>query len=70
MRDRFDIATTDFVVALKFLPETRPWAASLGQHDAHLLDGAGFVEDNDTFVSAGTEAAGRLTNEWFAHIWS
>mgnify|MGYP003472937848 CR=1 FL=1 len=29
LQDRFDITTPDFVTALKLLPTSRPWAASL-----------------------------------------
>jgi hypothetical protein len=58
LQDRFDITTTDFVVALKVLPASRPWAASLTDDEARLLDDADFVEDRDAFVAAGTEIAG------------
>lgn len=58
LQDRFGITTTDFVVALKFLPASRPWAASLTEDDARLLDDADFVEDRSAFVAAGTEIAG------------
>jgi hypothetical protein len=56
--DRFDITPTEFVAALKFLPASRPWAASLTQDEARLLDEANFTEDRDAFVSAGAEIAG------------
>ena len=58
LQDRFDITTTDFVVALKFLPASRPWAASLTEDEARLLDDTGFAEDRDAFVATGTEIAG------------
>ena len=58
LQDRFDITTTDFVAALKFLPASRPWAASLTEDEARLLDDADFAEDRDAFVAAGTEIAG------------
>ncbi len=58
LQDRFDITTTEFVVALKSLPASRPWAASLTEDEARLLDDADFVEDRDAFVTAGTEIAG------------
>jgi len=58
LQDRFEITTTDFVAALKFLPASRPWAASLTEDEARLLDDADFAEDRDAFVAAGTEIAG------------
>lgn len=58
LQDRFDITTPDFVTALKLLPTSRPWAASLTEDEARLLDDADFAEDRDAFVAAGTEIAG------------
>jgi hypothetical protein len=58
LQDRFDITTSEFVAALKFLPASRPWAASLTEDEARLLDDADFAEDRDAFVAAGTELAG------------
>src|SRR4051812_40445944 len=58
LQDRFDITTTEFVAALRVLPASRPWAASLTEAEAHLLDDADFAEDRDAFVVAGTELAG------------
>jgi hypothetical protein len=58
LQERFDVSTTEFVAALKLLPESRPWAASLTDDQARLLDDAGFPEDRDAFVSASTEVAG------------
>ena len=43
---------------MKFLPASRPWAASLTEDEARLLDDADFVEDRGAFVAAGTEIAG------------
>ena len=57
LQERFEISTTQFVDALKFLPITRPWAASLAEDAARLLDEAGLVENPDAFVAAGTEVA-------------
>jgi hypothetical protein len=59
LHDRFDITTAEFVAALKFLPASRPWAASLTEDEARLLDGADFAEDRDAFVAAGAEIAGQ-----------
>jgi hypothetical protein len=60
LQERFEISTTQFVDALKFLPITRPWAASLAEDAARLLDEAGLVENPDAFVAAGTEVAGEV----------
>lgn len=62
LRDRFEITTTDFVAALRFLPASRPWAASLTEDEARLLDDADFVEDRDAFVAAGAEIAGHTAH--------
>jgi hypothetical protein len=56
--DRFGITTTDFVDALKSLPTARPWACSLTEEDARLLDDAGLVEDLGGLVAVSTESAG------------
>jgi hypothetical protein len=58
LQDRFDITTSEFVAALKFLPASRPWAASLTEDEARLLDDADFAEDREAFLAAGTELAG------------
>lgn len=60
--DRFEITATDFVAALKFLPASRPWAASLTRDEARLLDDAQFTEDRDAFVAAATEIAGHTAH--------
>ncbi|MDA2893341.1 hypothetical protein PDG61_20675 [Mycolicibacterium sp. BiH015] len=62
LHDRFDISTTDFVAALKFLPASRPWAASLTEEEASLLDAADFPEDGDVFVATGIEITGRAAH--------
>jgi hypothetical protein len=62
LQDHFGITTDDFVVALKFLPASRPSAASLTEDEARLLDDADFVEDRDAFVAAGIEIAGHLAH--------
>jgi hypothetical protein len=60
LHEHFDIGTSDFVTALKTLPVVRPWAASLTEDEVRLLDDAGFTEDRDAFLAAGTEIAGHL----------
>jgi hypothetical protein len=59
LQDRFGITTSEFVAALKYLPASRPWAASLTEDEARLLDDADIAEDRDAFVAASTEIAGR-----------
>jgi hypothetical protein len=60
LRDRFDISTSDFVAALKVLPALRPWAASLTDEEARLLDDTDFTENRDALLAAGTEIAGHV----------
>lgn len=62
LHDHFDISTSDFVAALKALPALRPWAASLTEDEARLLDDAGFDEDREAFLAAGTEIAGHVAH--------
>lgn len=38
LKDRFDITSADFVAALKSLPALRPWATTLSEDEARLLD--------------------------------
>jgi hypothetical protein len=58
LQDRFAITTTQFAAALRSLPSSRPWAASLTEDEARLLDDADIREDRDALVAAGTEIAG------------
>jgi hypothetical protein len=58
LQDRFAITTTQFVDALRFLPSSRPWAATLTEDEARLLDDADFTENRDALVATGTEIAG------------
>jgi hypothetical protein len=62
LRDRFEISPDDFVAALKYLPASRPWAASLSEAEARLLDDADFPEDRDAFIAASTEIAGHTAH--------
>ncbi|CAN3132245.1 hypothetical protein ACNUDN_30415 [Mycobacterium sp. smrl_JER01] len=62
LHDRFDIGTADFVAALKALPALRPWAASLTEEEARLLDDAGFAEDREALLAAGAEIAGHVAH--------
>src|SRR5258706_6396976 len=60
LRDRFDITPDDFVAALKTLPAVRPWATTLSETEARLLDDVDFREDPGAYLAAGTEIAGRV----------
>lgn len=60
LKDRFDITSADFVAALKTLPALRPWASSLSEDEARLLDDVGFSEDPAAYLAAATEVAGRV----------
>ncbi|OLT97310.1 helix-turn-helix domain-containing protein [Mycobacterium syngnathidarum] len=62
LQERFDITTPQFVAALKSFPTLRPWAAALSEDEARLLDEAGFAEDQDALIAAGTEIAGRTAH--------
>lgn len=58
LHDRFDITATEFAAALRSLPLTRPWAATLPAEQARLLDAAEFNEDREAFAVTTIEAAG------------
>lgn len=62
LHDRFEITTTEFVAVLKTLPALRPWAASLTEDEARLLDDANFTEDRSAYLAAGTEIAGHAAH--------
>lgn len=62
LHDRFGITTTEFLAALKGLPALRPWAASLTENEARLLDDVNFPEDRDAYLAAGTEIAGHVAH--------
>jgi len=58
LRKRFDISPEDFVAILRTLPAVHPWAATLTEDEARLLDGADFREDPDAYIAAATVTAG------------
>lgn len=60
LKDRFDITSADFVAALKTLPALRPWATTLSEGEARLLDDAEFREDPEAYLAAVAEIAGRV----------
>jgi hypothetical protein len=55
LQDRFAITTTQFVAALRLLPASRPWSASLTEHHARLLDDADSGENRDALVATAIE---------------
>jgi hypothetical protein len=62
LKDRFDITSADFVAALKTLPTLRPWATTLSEDEARLLDDAEFREDPDAYLAAAAEITGRTAH--------
>ncbi|MBD0323560.1 MAG: hypothetical protein ICV72_09270 [Aldersonia sp.] len=60
LEDRFHISTADFVAVLKRLPAVPPWAATLSEDEARLLDDAEFREEPDANLPAAAELAGRV----------
>ncbi len=52
---RFDITSAIFFAALKTLPALRPWAATLSEDEARLLDDAEFCEDPDAYLATAAE---------------
>ena len=53
LRERFDLSRDDLLAALKALPAPRPWATTLPDEQARLLDEVGFTEDTDASRSTG-----------------
>jgi len=65
LHDRFDISREDFVAALKALPSVHPWATTLSEDEARLLDDNDFREDPQAYIAAGvqiTAHVGRLAS--------
>jgi hypothetical protein len=65
LRDRFDLGRADLIAALKTLPAHRPWAATLTDSEARLLDAAGLTEDPDAYAEIAADVTahmGRLFN--------
>ena len=59
LRDRFEMTSAEFVVALKRLPMLPPWATTLSEDEARLLDDADFREDRDAYLASTVQSAGR-----------
>lgn len=65
LKDRFDLARSDLIAALKTLPAQRQWAATLTEGEAELLDRAGFTEDPQAYAEMAADVIqhmGRLYN--------
>ena len=62
LHERFAITPAAFVAALRHLPASRPWAATLTETEARLLDDADFTEDRESFVAATAEIAGHTAH--------
>lgn len=60
LRDRFDLSREDIIAALKTLPAHRPWAATLTDGEARLLDGAGFTEDPDAYAEIAADITAHM----------
>ncbi|MBV8349792.1 MAG: DNA-binding protein [Mycolicibacterium sp.] len=53
--ERFGLQRADLVAALKTLPAIRPWAASLSEDEARLLDESGFTEDPQAYQKVAAD---------------
>jgi hypothetical protein len=65
LMDRFNLGRADLIAALKTLPAQRPWAATLTEEEAELLDRAGFAEDPEAYAEIAADVIahmGRLYN--------
>ena len=60
LRDRFDLGRADLIAALKTLPAHRPWAATLTEGEARLLDDAGFTEDPDAYAEIAADVTAHM----------
>jgi hypothetical protein len=60
LMDRFNLDRADLIAALKALPAQRPWAATLTEEEANLLDNAGFAEDPNGYAKIAADVIGHL----------
>lgn len=58
--DRFDLRPGDLIAALKTLPAHRPWAATLTENEARLLDSVGFVEDPEAYAEIAADVTAHM----------
>jgi hypothetical protein len=60
LMDRFNLARTDLIAALKTLPAQRPWAATLTEEEANLLDNAGFADDPNAYAEMAADVIAHM----------
>ena len=60
LHDRFNLSRADLVTALRVFPAQRPWAASLTEEEARLLDDAGLVEDPEAYAEIATDVIAHM----------
>jgi hypothetical protein len=58
--DRFNLTRDDLITALKTIPAHRPWAATLTDEEARLLDAAGFVEDPAAYARVAADVIAHM----------
>ncbi len=58
--DRFNLRRGDLIAALKTLPAHRPWAATLTENEARLLDSVGFVEDPEAYAEIAADVTAHM----------
>lgn len=56
LQDKLGLRRTDLMAALKLMPPIRPHTAGLNDHDARLLDAAGFTAEPEPYAGAITAA--------------
>ena len=60
LMDRFNLDRADLIAALKSLPAQRPWAATLTEEEADLLDSAGFTEDPEAYAQVAADVIAHM----------
>jgi hypothetical protein len=60
LMDRFNLGRADLIAALKTLPAQRPWAATLTEEEADLLDSAGFTEDPEAYAQVAADVIAHM----------
>jgi hypothetical protein len=60
LMDRFNLGRADLIAALKTLPAQRPWAATLTEDEADLLDRAGFTEDPEAYAQVAADVIAHM----------
>jgi len=60
LQDRYAISVPDFIAVLKDHPSPSTDTVALTEHEARLLDDAGFTEDFGAFVASDTETVSEV----------